>query len=55
MNKNTVISLIIIFVGSMIGSWILGIEGIKGFGVAVIIAIGATIGFYDTDIEEKEK
>ncbi len=55
MNKNSVISLIIIFVSSMIASWIIGIEGIKGFGVAIIIAIGATTGFYYTDKEEKEK
>ena len=55
MNKNTIISLIIIFVSSIIASWIIGIEGIKGFGVAVIIAIGATTGFYYTDKEEKEK
>ncbi len=55
MNKNTVISLIIIFVSSMIASWIIGMEGIKGFGVAIIIAMGATIGFYYTDKEDKEK
>ena len=55
MNKNTVISLIIIFISSMIASWIIGWEGIKGFGVAAIIAIGATIGFYYTGKEEKEK
>ena len=55
MNKNTVISLIIIFVSSIIASWIIGMGGIKGFGVAIIIAMGATIGFYYTGIEDKEK
>ena len=54
-NKNIVISLIIIFVSSMIASWIIGWEGIKGFGVTIIIAMGATIGFYYADKEEEKR
>ena len=48
MNKNTILSLIIVFVGSMIASWIIGFEGLKGFCIALLTAITVSIGFYYT-------